>query len=133
VEAQFGEVARLYGFTLANQQVTPGEILLVYLYWQSTSETEVAYRAFVHLGENPVWGQHDDDPACRLPTTLWRTGQTAIGQFRIMPSPETPPGDYPLVLGLYHPTSGERLPIMDADGQSIGDSLVLATVRVVAW
>jgi 4-amino-4-deoxy-L-arabinose transferase-like glycosyltransferase len=133
VEAQFGEVARLYGFTLANQQVTPGEILLVYLYWQSTSETEVAYRAFVHLGENPVWGQHDDDPACRLPTTLWRAGQTAIGQFRIMPSPETPPGDYPLVLGLYHPTSGERLPIMDADGQSIGDSLVLATVRVVAW
>jgi len=132
VEAGFGNVAKLLGFSLSNQQVAVSEALSVYLYWQSTLETDVAYRAFVHLGENPVWGQHDDDPACRLPTTLWRTGQTAIGQFRIMPSPETPPGDYPLVVGLYHPTSGERLPIIDADGQSIGDSLVLATVRVVA-
>jgi 4-amino-4-deoxy-L-arabinose transferase-like glycosyltransferase len=131
LEARFGEVAELSGFSLSNHQITAGEVLSVYLYWQSIAETGVAYRAFVHLGENPVWGQHDDDPACRLPMTLWRVGQTAIGQFRVIPSPETPPGDYPLVVGLYHPTTLERLPLLDDQGQSAGDSLILTTVRVV--
>jgi hypothetical protein len=131
LEAQFGKVAGLSGFTLSDQQITTGEVLSVRLYWLSRTETDVAYRAFVHLGDDPVWGQHDDDPACRLPTTLWRAGQTTVGQFRIVPSPETPPGDYPLVVGLYHPTTGERLPISDQDGQPIGDSLILTTIRVV--
>jgi hypothetical protein len=131
LEAQFGEVAKLSGYTLSNRQVAAGEVLSVHLYWQSLEETDVAYRAFVHLGENPVWGQHDDDPACRLPTSVWRAGQTTVGQFRVAPSPEAPPGDYPLVIGLYDPTTGERLPILDSLGQPIGDSLILTTVRVV--
>ncbi len=95
------------------------------------AETDVAYRAFVHLGENPVWGQHDDDPACRLPTAVWRAGQTSVGQFRVLPSPETPPGYHPLVIGLYHPGTLERLPVLDAQGQTSGDSLTLTTVEVV--
>jgi 4-amino-4-deoxy-L-arabinose transferase-like glycosyltransferase len=131
LKVRFAGIAELSGFSLSDQQIAPGEILSVYLYWQSVTETNVAFRAFVHLGENPVWGQHDDDPACRLPTTVWRAGQTAVGQFRVVPAPETPPGDYPLVVGLYHPTTGERLPIVDSEGQAIGDSLVLTTVRVV--
>ena len=131
LEAQFGEVTKLSGYTLSDRQVAAGEVLSVHLYWQSLEETDVAYRAFVHLGENPVWGQHDDDPACRLPTSAWRAGQTTVGQFRVAPSPEAPPGDYPLVIGLYDPTTGERLPILDALGQPIGDSLILTTVRVV--
>jgi 4-amino-4-deoxy-L-arabinose transferase-like glycosyltransferase len=131
LEAQFGEVAKLLGFTVSDQQVTPGEVLSVHLYWQSLAETDVAYRAFIHLGENPVWGQHDDDPACRLPTTLWRVGQTTVGQFRIIPIPETPPGEHPLVIGLYDPTTGDRLPVVDKSGQPIGDNLILTTIRVV--
>ena len=124
-------MARLSGYTLSDQQVVVGEVLSVRLHWQSLAETDVAYRAFIHLGENPVWGQHDDDPACRLPTTLWRAGQTTVGQFRVAPSLETPPGDYPLVIGLYDPATGERLPILDASGQATGDSLILTTIRVV--
>ena len=131
LEARFGEVTELSGYTLSDREIVAGQVLSVYLYWQSLEETDVAYRAFVHLGEDPVWGQHDDDPACRLPTTLWRVGQTAVGQFRVAPSSETPPGNYPLVIGLYDPTTGERLPVLDALGQPIGDSLILTTVRVV--
>lgn len=131
LEARFGEVAELSGYTLSDQQVEAGQVLTVYLYWRSLAETDVAYRAFVHLGENPVWGQHDDDPACRLPTTSWRADQTTVGQFRLIPSPETPPGEYPIAVGLYHPVTGERLPILDVNGQPVGDSLILTTVRVV--
>ena len=131
LQAQFGEIAALSGFTLSTQQIAKGGTISLYLYWQSIAETDVAYRAFVHLGENPVRGQHDDDPACRLPTTLWRKGQTAIGQFRVALSPETPPGDYQLIVGLYHPATLKRLPVLDAQGHAAGDSLTLTTVRVV--
>ncbi len=131
LQVRFGDVAVLAGFSLSNQQVAQGATLTLALYWKSAAETDTAYRAFVHLGENPVWGQHDDDPACRLPTSLWRTGQTAVGQFRVTIPPETPPGDYPLVVGLYHPETLERLPVQDAQGQPAGDSLTLATIRVV--
>jgi 4-amino-4-deoxy-L-arabinose transferase-like glycosyltransferase len=129
--ARFGQVAQLTGFALSDQQVAAGGVLSVYLFWRSLAETEVGYRAFLHLGEDPVWGQHDDDPACRLPITLWRTGQDTVGQFRVVPSPETPAGDYPLVLGLYDPTTGQRLPVSDAQGQAVGDSLILTTVHLV--
>jgi 4-amino-4-deoxy-L-arabinose transferase-like glycosyltransferase len=131
LEARFGSVAQLVGYTLSDQQVETGQVLTVYLYWRSLAETDVAYRAFIHLGENPVWGQHDDDPACRLPTSFWRSGQTAVGQFRVVPSPETPPGEHPLVIGLYHPATGERLPILDMSGQPVGDSLILTIIKVV--
>ncbi len=131
LEVRFGQVARLRGFSLGGQPVTAGETLSVSLYWQGIAETDLAYRAFVHLGENPVRGQHDDDPACRLPTTLWRSRQQTVGQFRVAPSPETPPGEYPLVVGLYDPASGERLPVLDEQGQVIADHIVLTTVRVV--
>jgi 4-amino-4-deoxy-L-arabinose transferase-like glycosyltransferase len=131
VTAQFGEVGMLSGFALSGQQVVAGEVLSVNLYWEGITETDTAYRAFVHLGENPVWGQHDDDPACRLPTTAWRSGQTTVGQFRVVPSPETPPGNYPLVVGLYDPVTSERLNILDAYGQPAGNSLILTTVEVV--
>jgi len=131
LQVRFGDVAVLSGFSLSDQKIAQGATLSLALYWKSATETGTAYRAFVHLGENPVWGQRDDDPACRLPTSLWRTGQTAVGQFRVTVPPETPPGDYPLVVGLYHPGTLERLPVQDAQGQAAGDSLTLATVRVV--
>jgi 4-amino-4-deoxy-L-arabinose transferase-like glycosyltransferase len=131
LQVRFGDVAVLSGFSLSDQKIAPGATLSLALYWKSAAETDTAYRAFVHLGENPVWGQRDDDPACRLPTSLWRTGQTAVGQFRVTVAPETPPGNYPLVVGLYHPTTLERLPAQDAQGQPAGDSLTLATIRVV--
>jgi hypothetical protein len=129
--ARFGQVAQLSGFTLSDQQLAPGEVLSVYLFWRSLAETQVGYRAFLHLGEDPVWGQHDDDPACRLPINLWRVGQDTVGQFRVMPSPETPAGDYPLVLGLYDPTTGQRLLVSDAQGQATGDHLILTTVHLL--
>jgi hypothetical protein len=44
--------------------------------------------------------------------------------------PVTPPGQYPLTIGLYDPESGQRLPIFDADGNLVGDSLLLATIEI---
>jgi len=44
--------------------------------------------------------------------------------------PATPPGDYPLTIGLYNPADGGRLPVYDAQNNHIGDSLTLATIKI---
>ena len=138
VDAQVGELARLIGFTVyAPEQrtrelrVARGETLGLRLHWRSLAPTGVTYRAFVHLGDDPVLAQWDDDLACRLPTLWWRPGQLAAGQFRISVPPQTPVGRYPLLAGVYDAATMERLPIWDESGQLLGDHIQLANVEVV--
>lgn len=91
---------------------------------------EARYRAFIHVETDQMWGQHDDDPACRLRTDEWRPGQDAQGQFRITLAPSMPPGSYPVTVGVYHPETGERLEITNQEGQSLGTHFELAKIQV---
>ncbi len=127
----FGDAIDLVGYSISRQDVAPGEMIEVDLQWRAQADIPERYRAFVHLEKEQIWGQSDEDPACRLPTTLWRKGQLAQGQFRVTVDPATPPGDYPLTIGLYNPNTWQRLPIFDEQGQPIGDTLQVATIKVV--
>lgn len=128
----FGNKLLLYGYDLP-QTVRAGELLPVTVYWDTLAPMDIRYRAFVHLigADDARWGQHDDDPACRLLTTEMRPGQRSTRQFRLPLDPTTPPGEYNVVLGIYHPDTLERLDIWDnLNQQSPGNSLVLGQVRV---
>ncbi len=127
---RFGDAINFLGFSLSKQELLPGETLAVALQWQAIAPLDIPYRAFVHLEKDQIWGQHDDDPACRLPTNLWRTGQIVQGHFRIIVDPATPPGEYPLTIGLYNPDDWQRLPIFDGQDNEIGDNLVLTTIKI---
>jgi 4-amino-4-deoxy-L-arabinose transferase-like glycosyltransferase len=129
----FGDRLLLRGYDPPPQIAKPGDLLPVTVYWDTLARMDVRYRGFVHLvGANGVpWGQHDDDPACRLLTTDMRPGQQSSRQFRLPVVPNTPPGQYTVVFGLYHPDNFERLPIWDnLAGQPAGNSLVLGTVTI---
>ncbi|RMF00775.1 MAG: hypothetical protein D6768_12045 [Chloroflexi bacterium] len=89
---------------------------------------DIRYRAFVHLlaPDGARLAQHDDDPACRLLTTDMRPGQESSRQFRLPIPADAPPGEYTVLLGVYHPDSFERLPVWDNSAQnSPGNSFVL--------
>lgn len=129
----FAGKLRLLGFNLAEDPVNAGELLPVTVYWESLAPMAARYRGFVHLvgAENSRWGQHDDDPACRLLTTDMRPGQRSSRQFRLPVDPATPPGEYQVVFGLYDPATLERLEIWDETTQQpAGDSLVLGQVKI---
>lgn len=132
VRIQFGSVIDFVGYDLPTTVVAPGDILYVNLYWQALRNPGGNYRAFVHLTDGAtLWAQQDDDPICRLPTSIWRAGQRGLGQFRLLISPEIPPGRYPLVIGLYQADTLERLKITGGTGQLGDDFLWLADVEVV--
>jgi len=120
------------GYDLPAATVAPGKTLYVNLYWRALQSPGDNYRAFVHLTDGAnLWGQQDDDPACRLPTSIWRTGQRGLGQFRLLIKPETPSGRYPLIIGLYQADTLERLKITGGAGQVGDDFLWLGDVEVV--
>jgi hypothetical protein len=128
----FGPAIQFLGFDLPNAAVAPGETLYVNLYWRALQNPGESYRAFVHLSDGSnLLAQQDDDPACRLPTAIWRAGQRSLGQFRLLIKPDTPPGRYPLIIGLYRADTLERLKISSGAGQIGDDFLWLGDVEVI--
>lgn len=130
MQRRFGESILFFGFDLSGQTFSPGETVEVNLYWQAIGKIDIPYRAFVHLEGERMWGQHDDDPACRLPANMWRVGQMTRGQFRVTIDPATPPGQYPLTIGLYNPDGWQRLPVFDEADNQLGDYISLAVITV---
>jgi len=88
---------------------------------------------FVHLvdANGGSGGQQDTLPAGgEAPTVTWLPGEIIVDVHELIVRPEATAGAYTLHLGLYDAITGARLPIYDATGQPLGDSLRLATVQV---
>jgi len=97
------------------------------------------YKVFVHLWSTPspaeggrIWGQEDVHPCDNsYHTPWWAVGDIVADEYRVPISPDTPPGEYQLVVGLFL-EDGPRLPVLDTAGEPIGDHVVVTTVQVVA-
>jgi 4-amino-4-deoxy-L-arabinose transferase-like glycosyltransferase len=138
VHATFGDKVRLLGFDLDSETAQSGGDISITLYWQALRPMEVSYTVFTHLvgNSNEILGQDDGLPqGGGYPTTLWQPGEVIADTYTIPIDPSTPPGDYPLEVGMYRLESGVRLPASDADGQPLAnDSIELLrfTVHAVA-
>ena len=134
VNANFGGLIRLTGYDVWQT----GESLALTLFWEAIQAPPADYQVFVHIESGPdgagpagVWGQSDGTPACGgSPTGSWSPGDKIIDRHVISPAPDAPAGNYSLIVGLYRPDTGERLPVLDATGAPIGDSAVLETVAL---
>jgi hypothetical protein len=109
-EAVFGEVLRLLGYDLqqADEQVK------VKLHWQALRRMDVPYKFFVHLidpASGQLVAQADVMPHnWTYPTTWWEAGEVVSDEIMLSLA-DVPPGTYRLQIGVYHPDSGERLPL----------------------
>jgi len=65
------------------------------------------------------------------PTSGWEAGEEVVDRYGVLVGEGTPSGRYELVVGMYEPESGERLPIVDEGGVAIGDDVSLGMVEVV--
>jgi len=75
---------------------------------------DVAYTVFVQLlnGDGKLVAQHDGPPDDgQSPTTGWDQGEQVLDVHRVAVPRDLPPGDYTLIVGLYDPNSGARLPL----------------------
>jgi hypothetical protein len=100
----------------------PGATLNVTLYWQATDTPSRDYTVFVHLlGPDGVQVAGADGPPVEdfYPTSLWRSGDRVEDQHVMSLPGDMPAGTYRIAIGLYDPTTGQRLARLDGRGDSI--------------
>jgi len=128
LEANFAGQIALTGYALDPGPTFPGDVLHVRLSWRSLHPTERDYTVFVHLVDegDGVWSQHDGQPTGGArPTSSWQTGEEITDNHGLALPADLPPGEYHLAVGLYDPSTGDRLPAL-SDAQVTPSDSVLA-------
>jgi len=120
-----GQRVRLLGFDLNEQIVSPGDRILLTLYWEGLALMHTDYSVFVHLVDNRgvTIAQYDSYPgAGNNPTRDWQPGQ-AIGDIYPLDIPPTLLAQAPVRIhvGMYDYTTGERLRISSPTSGSADD------------
>jgi hypothetical protein len=117
-----GDSIELLGYDLEvsgseGSQVRP-DTMGVTLYWRALAPVE-NYTVFVHLldGTGQLRTQHDSPPMNgRYPTQSWLAYQIIEDHIDLALAPDLPPGEYQVVVGMYEPTTGQRLTARSDEG-----------------
>jgi hypothetical protein len=137
METQIGAIldhkVTLLGFDMDSRNPRPGDTLKVTLYWQAKAEMDTSYTVFVHLvGDGgAIRAQHDSVPHNgEWPTTGWVTGEVIADECHLIIAPETPPGTYHLIAGMYKADTGQRLTATAGNNNPLGDSIPLTEIKI---
>jgi hypothetical protein len=124
---------RLRGYDLLEGSVCRGGQTVVRLHWQVTGDLAPDYSVFVHLVDDQgrMLGQGDGPPlGGAYPTQYWEAGEYLIDEHVLQVAAVAGPGVGQIVIGLYDRRSGQRLPVLDATGAPMADSITLGTLVV---
>ncbi len=157
VGATFGEIIELVGYDLSRggwardtrqtqrrqgrevgldrraASFRPGETLYLALHWRIRQPVATDYVVSAQLlsPRNHIYGQLDRPVGGdRYPVSRWAVGQRVRQEHPLAVLPGTPPGEYTLVVAVYDPCTGERLPVRGPGGDKLGDALPLRTLQV---
>lgn len=136
VDARIGAAIRLHGAGVAPRKVADGDSIEVILLWESMQPTIYAYTVFLHVVDpatNAKVAQSDALPVCgQALTWQWNPGDKIEDAHRLSIAPDAPPGEYRLYAGLYRVETGERVPVLDAEGNPTSDFVDLGEITVAA-
>ena len=125
--ASFGPNLNLWGYDLLPEPGGP----VLRLYWNVRQTPLADLVTFVHLvdEEGQIVTQFDGPPLeGLLPTSQWPAGALLIDRRKISLPDDLASGSYRLLVGLYEPLSGQRLPVQPEAGASdhfAADALVI--------
>jgi len=128
-QIEFGERILLLGYdrTLESKE------LQMTLYWQAERSLDRNWTVFVHLldGGGNLVAQHDSQPRDgHYPTSVWDRGEVVDDPHRLTLPTNLPDGSYRVVVGWYSLESGQRLPVLDSQGNPVGDSIPLLNLTL---
>ncbi|HEX7587454.1 MAG TPA: DUF2142 domain-containing protein, partial [Anaerolineae bacterium] len=125
-EYTFGKQIDLIGYDVKFAKGSePSQDLELTLYWKRAAPIDADYTVFVHVldASGKLVAQRDTQPSeGDRPTSFWDDGEIITDRY-VFP---LPPGTYQIEMGLYRADTGQRLPITDAGGNSIGDHVMLS-------
>ncbi len=133
LEATFAESIELNGCAFESGPLAPGDVLHVSLSWHLLQQTENDYAVFVHLVDEKerVWAQHDGQPVGgSRPTSSWPPGEEIADNHGLALPPDISPGSYSLAVGLYDPTTGDRLSLAISQPAAPSDRVLAGPVLI---
>lgn len=133
LDADLDGQATLLGYQVDRQEIAPGEQVNITLYWTAQVPVAADYTVFVHLAapSGPPHAQDDGQPQRgTYPTTFWDVGEVVVDPHAILIPGDLPPGDYPLVAGMYLLETGARLRWLAEDGSARSDAVPLMNLEV---
>ena len=118
-----GQIAFL-GYEHLTPSPVPGQEMALLTYWRVLGQPERPLKIFVHLldDHSHIWGQHD---GLDVPVEGWYPGDVIVQLHTFAVTAGAPPGRYQIEVGLYDPRTMERLQVIDEDGASLGNRLLL--------
>ena len=134
IGAVLGERVRLLGYNIESG-FRRGDNIHLTLFWQCLEEMDQDYTVFTHLVDEKqnIWGQKDNPPVDGFyPTSRWEAGEIVRDQYDILISPEAPPGEHQIEVGMYLVETGERLPVLLDDEAVQSDEVMLGSIEVVS-
>jgi hypothetical protein len=128
LSARFGSAIDLRGYDLQRT----GDALQVTLYWTARGQPSEDDTVYVHIldRDGKLVAQHDSPPRLgRYPTHLWGAGETLTDTHPVSLA-GLPPGPYRVLVGLYNPKTGVRVPPTDTTAPIVDGSVLLEEIGV---
>ncbi len=118
----------LAGYDVDRRSVTPGETVMLTMWWDAAAPMARDYVAFAHLLLPPdaVWAQEDrllEREGVR--TSAWAAGDRLRARYTLALPATAPPGIYRIEVGVYDKDTYERLPVAGSE-----QGVVLAQIKV---
>ncbi|GEM_PF-2163500 len=135
LRANLDNKALLIGYQADKRELRPGDTLYLTLYWQAQYVGSENYSVFIHLvgKDDHLWAQDDSWPRKgEHPTSLWLAGEFVQDPHELVVPPDAPAGPYVVVVGMYLLDTGERLNVIDEDGQPQGNAIILEPFSVIS-
>jgi len=123
--ATVGDVLRLRPVAPTSTDIQRGELLTIHLGMRFSQMLPAGYRFFLHLQGDPtpyeggtLWST-GDTPLCSLASSETAVRDVTLVQTLALPIPaDLPAGEYHAAIGLYDPTTNERLPLQASSGET---------------
>ena len=132
-QVQLGDSIELLGYDLGAEQARPGDQIHLKLIWRAKKQVSQSFKVFIHVVDagGKLLVQKDGVPGnWSLPTDTWVASEVIVDPYVIPIPPEATPGNYRVQVGLYDPTSGQRLLAIEAGSRLTDDSIPLLSIAV---
>lgn len=130
--ADFGEQVALLGYDVSTRRASPGDVVELTIYWRAQQPLDINYQTFVHVldASGALVTQSDKLNPGDFPTRRWPTDKYVRDDYRLLLPEDLPPGRYTVRTGVWVQSEGWRLPLLNADGQQVGDGFPLLELQV---
>lgn len=134
LHANLGNQIWLEGYDIRHPKpLRAGDTIHLTLYWRAQEPIAANYKVFnqSYYGEGTMVAQRDGYPVCETRETWrWDPGELITDEYELPVKEEAPDGLYPLYTGMYIEETLERLPVLDENGNVVGNQIHLTDIRI---